>query len=66
MPQATPSLIAQGTLAPIVVDLVVPCPPDRAFDYFTRDIGRWWPLARTRSAGRTPPACASSRAKAAG
>ncbi len=20
--------------------------PTRAFDYFTRDIGRWWPVAR--------------------
>jgi len=38
-------------LAPIVVELVVPCPPDRAFDYFTHDIGRWWPLA-THSVGR--------------
>lgn len=35
---------ATGALAPIVVELVVACPPDRAFDYFTRDIGRWWPL----------------------
>ena len=34
----------QDTLAPIVVELVVPCPPERAFEYFTRDIGRWWPL----------------------
>ncbi len=42
----------QGTLAPIVVDLVVPCPPDRAFHYFTHDIGRWWPLA-THSLGRS-------------
>jgi uncharacterized protein YndB with AHSA1/START domain len=31
-------------IAPIVIDLVVRCPPQRAFDYFTRDIGRWWPL----------------------
>jgi uncharacterized protein YndB with AHSA1/START domain len=36
---------ASRALAPIVVDLVVPCPPERAFDYFTRDIARWWPLA---------------------
>lgn len=41
---------AAGTLAPIVLDLVVPCPPERAFDYFTRDLGRWWPLA-THSLG---------------
>ncbi|HVF63639.1 MAG TPA: SRPBCC domain-containing protein [Casimicrobiaceae bacterium] len=32
------------TTPAIVVDVVVPCPPDRAFHYFTRDIGRWWPL----------------------
>lgn len=35
---------AIAEIAPIVVDLVVGCPPQRAFDYFTRDIGRWWPL----------------------
>ena len=45
----------QGTLAPIVVDLVVPCPPDRAFHYFTHDIGRWWPLA-THSLGEADAA----------
>jgi uncharacterized protein YndB with AHSA1/START domain len=39
-----------GALAPIVIALVVPCAPARAFDYFTRDIGRWWPLA-THSCG---------------
>lgn len=32
--------------APIEIDVAVPCPPARAFDYFTCDIGRWWPLAR--------------------
>jgi len=37
--------VADGALAPLVFTLVVPCPPARAFDYFTRDIGRWWPLA---------------------
>jgi uncharacterized protein YndB with AHSA1/START domain len=41
----------QGTLTPIVVELVVPCPPERAFEYFTRDIGRWWPL-QTHSLAR--------------
>ena len=45
----------QRTLAPIVVDLVVPCPPDRAFHYFTHDIGRWWPLA-THSLGEADSA----------
>jgi uncharacterized protein YndB with AHSA1/START domain len=32
-------------LPPIELDTHVPCAPDVAFDYFTRDIGRWWPLA---------------------
>lgn len=31
---------------PIELDAIVPCAPDAAFDYFTRDIARWWPLAR--------------------
>lgn len=44
-----------ATIAPIVLDLVVPCPPDRAFDYFTRDIGRWWPLS-THSLGQADAA----------
>lgn len=42
--------VADAALAPIVVDVVVPAPPARAFDYFTRDIARWWPLA-THSVG---------------
>jgi hypothetical protein len=42
---------SHASLAPIVVDIVVPCTPDRAFDYFARDIGRWWPLS-THSLGR--------------
>jgi uncharacterized protein YndB with AHSA1/START domain len=28
------------------------CPPDTAFRVFTREIGRWWPLARGFSYGR--------------
>ncbi len=43
-PQAAGS-VDVGTIEPIELKAVVPCPPDRAFDYFTRDIGRWWPLA---------------------
>ena len=35
-----------SALAPIELDVVVPCDARRAFDYFTRDIGRWWPLKR--------------------
>ena len=31
---------------PIELDALVPCTPDAAFGYFTRDIARWWPLAR--------------------
>ena len=30
---------------PIELDALVPCAPNAAFEYFTRDIGRWWPLA---------------------
>jgi uncharacterized protein YndB with AHSA1/START domain len=31
---------------PIELDALVPCTPDNAFVYFTRDIARWWPLSR--------------------
>ena len=31
---------------PIELETLVPCAPEAAFDYFTRDIGRWWPLAK--------------------
>lgn len=30
------------SIAPIVKSVTVPLPPARAFDVFTRDIGRWW------------------------
>jgi hypothetical protein len=50
MPAASAVADPSSALAPIVVDIVVPCPPVRAFDYFTRDIARWWPLA-THSVG---------------
>jgi hypothetical protein len=43
---ATPPIAPDDAkLAPVVVDVLVPCPPARAFDYFTRDIARWWPLS---------------------
>jgi len=42
---------AQGALPPIVLKVVVPCPPERAFDYFTRDLAHWWPLAEFSCAG---------------
>ena len=48
---ANASAESSAALAPIEVAVVVPCAPDRAFDYFTRDIGQWWPLA-THSLGR--------------
>lgn len=51
MPASPADPDAAGALAPIEIDLVVPCDPPRAFDYFTRDIGRWWPLA-THSCAR--------------
>ena len=31
---------------PIELDTLVPCAPDAAFAYFTRDISKWWPLSR--------------------
>lgn len=46
-------LAAASALAPIVVDLVVGCTPVAAFDYFTRDIGRWWPLPSHSVGGAT-------------
>lgn len=47
---ADPAVADANVLAPIVVEVVVAVPPARAFDYFTRDIARWWPL-RTHSVG---------------
>jgi uncharacterized protein YndB with AHSA1/START domain len=43
------------TLAPLVVNVVVPCAAAAAFRYFTEDIGHWWPLA-THSVGRAAAA----------
>jgi uncharacterized protein YndB with AHSA1/START domain len=42
---------ADAPIAPIVMKVALSCEPMRAFDYFTRDIGRWWPLARFSCAG---------------
>lgn len=34
------------SLAPVVKTLIVPCTPEKAFHYFTADLGQWWPLDR--------------------
>lgn len=31
---------------PIIQNIEVPCPPQRAFDIFLRDMSGWWPLRR--------------------
>jgi uncharacterized protein YndB with AHSA1/START domain len=56
---------AAATLVPIVVDVVVPCAAGRAFDYFTRDIARWWPLA-THSCGAAEAADVAFEARVGG
>ncbi|MBV1863038.1 MAG: SRPBCC domain-containing protein [Rhodobacteraceae bacterium] len=30
-------------LPPVIKTITVPCPPERAFEIFTRDIDLWWP-----------------------
>jgi uncharacterized protein YndB with AHSA1/START domain len=44
------------SLPPIRRQVVVPAPPDQAFDVFTRRIGTWWPVARhsVHGAGARP------------
>lgn len=44
MPASPAAVKMQTQIPPVVVEIVVHCPPQRAFDYFTRDIARWWPL----------------------
>lgn len=39
------SAAAVATIPPVELDTLVPCSPEAAFNYFTRDIARWWPLA---------------------
>lgn len=38
-----PSASPGDAAAPIVHDLWVPCPPDRAYELFTDRFGEWWP-----------------------
>jgi DNA-binding transcriptional ArsR family regulator/uncharacterized protein YndB with AHSA1/START domain len=35
------------SIAPVRCNLSVKAPPARAFEFFTRDIGRWWPKDKT-------------------
>jgi uncharacterized protein YndB with AHSA1/START domain len=42
------------SVAPIVKSVTVKQTPARAFEIFTRDIGRWWPAGKTL--GRNPHA----------
>ncbi|MGE4612020.1 MAG: SRPBCC domain-containing protein [Paracoccaceae bacterium] len=32
-------------IEPIIKTITVTCAPDKAFGIFTKDIGKWWPLA---------------------
>lgn len=48
---ASPSDTAATVIPPIELDTLVPCSPEAAFDYFTRDIARWWPLSRYSCSG---------------
>ena len=50
---AKPDADAVAVVTPIVLKTSVPCPPERAFVYFTRDIARWWPLATYSCGGDT-------------
>ncbi len=34
-------------VSPVRASITVDVPPDRAFDAFTGELGRWWPLAYT-------------------
>ena len=38
--------IAQFTVPPVVKAVVVRAEPARAFEFFARDLARWWPLAQ--------------------
>ena len=42
---------AVSPIPPVELDTLVPCSPEAAFDYFTRDIARWWPLAEHSCGG---------------
>lgn len=62
---AVPPAANTPRVDPIRVEIVVPCPPDRAFDYFTCDIARWWPCA-THSVSEADCASVTLEARAGG
>jgi uncharacterized protein YndB with AHSA1/START domain len=49
--------IAQFTVPPVVKAVVVRAEPARAFEFFARDLARWWPLAQFHT-GPDPVDCA--------
>ncbi len=49
--------IAQFTVPPVVKAVSVHAAPARAFECFTRDLARWWPLAQFHT-GPDPVDCA--------
>jgi uncharacterized protein YndB with AHSA1/START domain len=49
--------IAQFPVPPVVKTVSVRAAPARAFDYFARDLARWWPLAQFHT-GPDPVDCA--------
>jgi len=42
----------QTGVEPIQKSIVVSCPPQRAFEVFTREIGSWWPIHEFRLADK--------------
>ncbi|MFE0755960.1 SRPBCC family protein [Inquilinus sp. NPDC058860] len=49
-------------VSPIQAGIAVDAPQDRAFDAFTREIGRWWPLAYTYAQAELDTAVIEPRA----
>jgi uncharacterized protein YndB with AHSA1/START domain len=61
----SPVAAERSNLAPVRVEVVVPCPPARAFEFFTRDIARWWPRG-THSVSRASCATVTVDAREGG
>ena len=49
--------IVEFAVPPVVKTVSVRAAPEQAFDYFVRDLARWWPLARFHT-GPDPVDCA--------